>query len=371
MKKLLIYAIAFLTVFCIFPANAASENSADSDDWYVEIIPGKITLLIGETFSVPLRFYPEEPQNYRLEWSSSDPEVATVNESGVIEAIATGQTTIAVRPEGKPLIPFGSELTVIVDQNDVNHIKIKLESESLSDWMSTDNVTLFASRVPYAYPYEAWLKGKNITSEAKWTSSDENVAVLTSDKLIKVIGYGETIITASYNLDGTDYSTSVKIVGLEKPDPILNPATDVSENGFTISWQPSEMADRYIVQVWYYSEELEKWQYYKRYSTDAPDCSVSVSITPGYTNKYRYSVEAVLAGAYVTGYSGTETVEIDPSGVEGIEAEQPSAAGIDYAQPYEVYTLDGRLAGNTLAPLAKGIYILRQNGAAVKVAKRD
>ena len=60
----------------------------------------------------------------------------------------------------------------------------------------------------------------------------------------------------------------------------------------------------------------------------------------------------------------------DLSGVETIGTDAPEAAAIDYTLPYEVYSLDGRPAGRSLDGLARGIYIVRQNGSAVKVVRR-
>lgn len=41
--------------------------------------------------------------------------------------------------------------------------------------------------------------------------------------------------------------------------------------------------------------------------------------------------------------------------------------GIDYTQPYEVYNLSGVKVGDSKDGLAKGIYIVRQGNAAVKI----
>ncbi|MDE6228142.1 MAG: hypothetical protein K2M63_11575 [Muribaculaceae bacterium] len=43
---------------------------------------------------------------------------------------------------------------------------------------------------------------------------------------------------------------------------------------------------------------------------------------------------------------------------------------IDSTQPYEVYSLNGVMIGNSIENLAPGIYIVRQGNAVKKIAVR-
>ncbi|MDE6272571.1 MAG: leucine-rich repeat domain-containing protein [Muribaculaceae bacterium] len=95
-----------------------------------------------------------------------------------------------------------------------------------------------------------------------------------------------------------------------------------------------------------------------------------VTLQPGVT------AATDLSAYYITAetlYANTKKVEVRilnsavPGGVEETGIEESAPAVIDYSAPYEVYGLDGRLAGTSTEGLANGIYILRQGNVAKKV----
>lgn len=55
-----------------------------------------IQLYIGKTASLTATVLPSNANNPAVKWISSDPDVATVNESGIVTALAEGNTTITV-----------------------------------------------------------------------------------------------------------------------------------------------------------------------------------------------------------------------------------------------------------------------------------
>lgn len=50
----------------------------------------------GEEASLSYTLFPSNANDYGLEWKSADNSIATINEAGVINAVAPGQTTISV-----------------------------------------------------------------------------------------------------------------------------------------------------------------------------------------------------------------------------------------------------------------------------------
>ena len=70
-------------------------------------------------------------------------------------------------------------------------------------------------------------------------------------------------------------------------------------------------------------------------------------------------------------YENTKKIQVRILGNGGLGVDEipfgaPEQTAIDYSAPYEVYTLDGRLAGHSVDGLAKGIYVIRQNNNAKK-----
>jgi len=56
----------------------------------------ELSLAPGDTLTLIATIQPAEATNKKLTWTSSNPEVATVNENGLVTAIDNGETTISI-----------------------------------------------------------------------------------------------------------------------------------------------------------------------------------------------------------------------------------------------------------------------------------
>lgn len=72
------------------------DNLTPDSDGIVALVttPERKSLEIGETYTVPLAYYPSDKTPSSLTWASDNPEVATVDENGVVTAVAHGMTLI-------------------------------------------------------------------------------------------------------------------------------------------------------------------------------------------------------------------------------------------------------------------------------------
>ncbi len=61
---------------------------------YLKITSDDITLEVGKTYSLSVTLLPEDATDKLVTWSSSDPETASVNNSGVVTAKKAGKVTI-------------------------------------------------------------------------------------------------------------------------------------------------------------------------------------------------------------------------------------------------------------------------------------
>ena len=128
-------------------------------------------------------------------WTSSDDVVATVDENGLVTAIAVGEATItATTVDGSNL--FAScKVTVVptlAESIALDKTEISLEA--------TETVTLVATVLPEL------TTNKSVT----WTSSNESVATVDTNGLVTAIALGEAVITATTN-DGANLSASCKV----------------------------------------------------------------------------------------------------------------------------------------------------------------
>ncbi len=89
---------AFSDTYPMLDAAAALQR-AQSDDYSGELLldfslPEEQVIAIGETNVIEPTFTPEDAVNYKMEWTSSDPNVATVAPGGVVYGASKGVTTI-------------------------------------------------------------------------------------------------------------------------------------------------------------------------------------------------------------------------------------------------------------------------------------
>lgn len=60
----------------------------------ISIDPAEITLTEGETFQLTTIITPEDADSVTISWSSRNPETATVDDNGLVTAVAEGETTV-------------------------------------------------------------------------------------------------------------------------------------------------------------------------------------------------------------------------------------------------------------------------------------
>lgn len=138
-----------------------------------------ITVKQNETLQLSATVYPERASNAKVSWSSSNTSVATVSETGVLTAKASGTTKITVTTaEGG----FKDECEVIVESN-VTGIKLSNSSLSLIVDETADLTVTFEP---------AGASNINVT----WYSTEPDVASVEKGHVVAVAP-GETVICAT------------------------------------------------------------------------------------------------------------------------------------------------------------------------------
>ena len=121
---------------------------------------------------------PSNASNKNIIWSSSDSDIVTVNQSGLIQGIRGGNATISVQTEDGG---FKAHCAVTVP---VNVTGVTISKTSLS-MIQGDTYTLSAS----IQPSDATNK------DLVWSSDDTSIATVTSSGMVTAIGGGNTKIT--------------------------------------------------------------------------------------------------------------------------------------------------------------------------------
>ena len=142
-------------------------------------------------------------QNPVIEWSSDDNKVATVSNTGLVKAIATGTTTINAVVSGEELT---CDLTV-KDKQVVVFLTDKgnpVESVNLSTTAEGEYPTSMKVDAEVEVNY------KTLNEEVVWTSSNPAVATV-SNGVVSSVGKGEAIITASTVIDGKTHLNAFSV----------------------------------------------------------------------------------------------------------------------------------------------------------------
>ena len=153
-----------------------------------------ISLVVGDTKTVTTTVTPTTASNTAVEWSSSDANVATVSSRGVITAKGKGTCTITCTAADG----YGTKTSFTITVKEPA-ISIALSETSASLWVD-DTKIITATITPTTASNTA------IT----WSSSDNNVATVSSDGIIKAIGKGTCSITCTAD-DGYGTKSECKV----------------------------------------------------------------------------------------------------------------------------------------------------------------
>ena len=151
----------------------------------VSISPSTLTLTEGESSTLTYTISPSNASEKGVTWKSSSPSVATVSESGEVEALAVGTTTITITTEdgGKT-----SSCEVTVKAKVIPVQSVSLNKTSLTMTVG-DTQTLTATVTP-----------DNATDKSvTWSSTDTSVAEVSTSGLVIAKSTGEATIMVATN----------------------------------------------------------------------------------------------------------------------------------------------------------------------------
>ena len=158
-----------------------------------------LELLIDEEKVLTYKITPDNTTNKQITWSSSDINIATVDNTGKVKAIGIGETKITAKTNN--LIPDVCNIKV----NPVKATSISLSQNSLSMEMS-DKQSVNVSFTPV----------NTTNKKINWSSSNSTIATVSETGEITGVGEGTAIITAKSDDGGftANCNVNVKLKGL-------------------------------------------------------------------------------------------------------------------------------------------------------------
>lgn len=176
-----------------------------------------ISLLLGKSIEVATKALPSnynEKIPFNIIWESSDNDIVTIEEDGVITPVYFGKAEITVSVEDKPEIK--KVIPVEVLENSITSIKVE------SHLILTLNKTHIVKPVLLPSDY------KVLDPSLVWKSSDESIVKVT-DGEIEPINLGSAIVTVSLKSNPAVFTDISITVG-------LNPALLNRSNWEVLDW---------------------------------------------------------------------------------------------------------------------------------------
>lgn len=161
----------------------------------IKVDKSEIELVIGDAFSLIATVKPDNATYKSVYWSSSDTSIATVDENGVVTAVAPGEAEITV---------------TTVDGGFTDSCRVRVYQPVQSIEITCGDIEVKKGKTAEV----TWLlKTANATDyECVWSSSDESVATVDERGVVTGVKKGEATVTLTViNRDGSTVSDSVNI----------------------------------------------------------------------------------------------------------------------------------------------------------------
>ena len=152
-------------------------------------------LKLGETLQFTATITPDDATDKTVTWSTSDENVATVDEEGLVTAVGIGEAIItATTADGTEL---SASCTITVEPILAESITLDITE---ADMVEEDVLQLTATVLP----------DETTVKTVEWSTSDETVATVDEQGLVTAVAPGTVIITVS-TTDGSDLSATCTI----------------------------------------------------------------------------------------------------------------------------------------------------------------
>ena len=171
----------------------------------------KLSLKTGETAALTATVYPSNAANKAVKWISSAPDVASVDQTGKITALKPGITTITVETEDGGYTATCN--VTVIDSSIVSVTGVKLSATAAE--LTIGNSKQLTAAIS---PTNATNKG------VTWSSSNTNVASVSSSGVVVAKGEGTATITVKTDDGGYTAACTIRV---SKPSPSVVAVTGV------------------------------------------------------------------------------------------------------------------------------------------------
>lgn len=170
---------------------------------------------IGETNQLVATVSPGDATNNTLTWSVDNPEIASVDDNGLVKALAVGATQVHVKTTDGSNLEVSCNITV--KTNVVLVTSLSLDPE------------VFSGEIGDTFTIKPVILPENATDKTvSWNSSNENIAFVDNRGNVSILSEGVCVITA-VTVDGSDLSAECIITSTCGIDEMLSEGTECIE----------------------------------------------------------------------------------------------------------------------------------------------
>ena len=202
---------------------------ANNDEIPLQTITIKGTipeLEVGDTYTFEANYYPTNTtSNKTIRYKSSNEEVATIDSNGLLTAKKVGKTYIVLRASNE----YAQVLELNIKEKTISSLTLDKTSLTLEGNPELGNNS-----------YKLTATKNNITGTVSFTTSNNKVAMVSSDGTVTAVGAGSAIITAKV---GEYTATCTVIVNINPSSIELTKTTSELELGdyedLIVSYKPT------------------------------------------------------------------------------------------------------------------------------------
>ena len=176
-------AVMLLGIVSFSSCGDDDDAGTQEQDLVIKLSKDHEVVEIGKTIQLVAGFSPSDAPNKAHTWTSEDPQIATVDETGKVKGVSVGTTKITVTALANKATAT-CEIEVVDKIIAVTSVTLNSKEETISIG-STTQLTATIS------PTTA--TDQNVV----WTSSNNSVAIVNEDGLVKGLSVGSANITAS------------------------------------------------------------------------------------------------------------------------------------------------------------------------------
>ncbi len=208
----------------------------------IRVAPGSLALGVDKWYKLGCSVTSYKGAGYTVEWASSDPAVASVDQSGLVTAVSPGTATITVTLDGDP------------DLTSACQVEVKRYASGLS--LDRNEMTLYAGT---SFTLTPIITPDNATEKSvTWESRDESVATVSDSGVVTALKAGKVTISASISGNGLNATSSCHVTVKQYVTGIILDKTDDTVYAgerltLTATVTPNDASDKQV--TWASSDE--------------------------------------------------------------------------------------------------------------------